>query len=667
MKTNHSFSFFLLLSTFLVGPILGQPECSPFFSDHMVIQRGMPIAIDGRAAPDGHLTAELKSLDATFTAMAQTDATGAFVVRFPELPAGGPYELTIQDADGSVALQDIMIGDIWICSGQSNMAWPLSQVNGGQEAIERSHNPNIRLFTVPRAQANAPSEELIGGPWLRSSPASTPDFSAVGYFFGRELQQRSGVPIGLINSSWGGTRIEPWTHADAFPDAIVQKPLVPKVVPSTPATPSGLSRADEDRLNAFLQTLPKAKTVSPYNALIRSSANPIRPGQIYNAMIHPLTRYPICGAIWYQGESNASQAVAYRSLFPQMIEDWRKRWNQPDFPFLYVQLANFMERMDTPQESNWAALREAQSMTLSLPHTGMAVTIDIGEADDIHPRNKLDVGRRLALHALDQVYSIRTGPVDGPVLVAQIASEDELTLFFENASEGLELREPVAGAFAIADEKGPFHWADVHVDGEAVILGSPEVANPVHVRYAWANNPTSPLTNASGLPASPFRTDDRPLTKPTPAVIQSADFPDVEDGASVLESQDWIPAGNARIAVSGFQAGNPGRGVVDGDPVTRWSAEGLDVQLLADLGASGSCREIGLQFFSGDKRNTIFKIEFSQDGESWEEAFYGASSGQVAGEEIFPVTTESVRFVLLTFYGNSENLWSSVNEIRFIP
>lgn len=656
-----------LLFALLISSAMGQPECSPFFSDHMVIQRGMPIHLDGHAAPDGPVTAELRSLDESFTTTTQTDSTGHFVVAFPELPAGGPYEITITDADGAVTLHDIMIGDLWICSGQSNMAWSLSQADGGAAAIEHSYNPHLRLFTVPPAQSMTPSEDVVGGPWHRSSPDSTPDFSAVGYFFGRELQERSGVPIGLINSSWGGTQIQPWTHADAYPNSDGLDYIVEPTSSSAHPTPTGLAPVDEARLNALLKTLPKAKTVKPYNALIRSSANPTRPGQIYNAMIHPLTRYPIRGVIWYQGESNASRAVEYRRLFPLMIQDWRKRWDQPDLPFLFVQLANYMARMTSPQESDWAALREAQLMTLDLPHTGMAVTIDIGEADDIHPRNKLDVGLRLARHALAQCYQIETGPVDGPFLDTVSTSGDELTLTFSSAPGGLELREPVAGTFAIATEDGPFQWANVRLDEETIVLSAPEVRHPAQVRYAWADNPPSPLYNESGLPASPFRTDDRPLPSAGRRSGPVMNASDASTREELLESQDWTETENARIAVSSFQEGNPIQGAIDGDPLTRWSSEELGALLLADLGDRATCREVALQLFWGDRRQSIFRIETSVDGIEWHEVFYGTSSGQSVGEERFPVSSEPVRYVLMTFYGNSDSLWNSVNEIRFIP
>ena len=435
---------------------------------NMVLQQGRPVRVWGTADPGERVVVRVKNQQKVTTA----GETGAWQVRLGPLDAGGPFEMTIEGKN-RIALRNVMAGEVWVCSGQSNMWWPVEfSANSRQEIAEASY-PKIRLFAVG-LKATADPQRDVQGQWVECNPKTVGGFSAVSYFFGRQLHQALGVPVGLIHSSVGGTPAEAWTSMSA---------LV----------------ADPD----FREILG------------RWSKGPAKPEfftstYLYNGMIAPLTPYGIRGAIWYQGESNADRAYQYRKLFPAMIADWRKAWRQGDFPFLFVQLANFTEvQKDASAPSAWAELREAQLMTLSLPNTAMAVTMDIGDAADIHPKNKQEVGWRLAQAALGTVYG-RKVPYSGPIYESMAAEEGKIRLRFTHAA-GLRtdwLGKPRGFAIAGADQK--FVWAEAKIDGDTVLVSSDKVTSPVAVRYGWANNLVCTLYNGAGLPASPFRTDDWP-------------------------------------------------------------------------------------------------------------------------------------------------------------
>jgi sialate O-acetylesterase len=321
----------------------------------------------------------------------------------------------------------------------------------------------------------------------------------VGYFFGRELHQKLDVPVGLIHTSWGGTAAEVWTSKRTLDATELLKPMVEnytKRMESYEKQMAGLKEAAE-KAKAEGKPAPKAPN------------KPMMPSCLYNGMIANVLPYGIRGAVWYQGESNASRAKEYQTLFPAMIKNWREDWGQGDFPFGFVQLANYMTRREQPADSAWAELREAQTMTLSLPKTGMAVIIDIGDAKDIHPKNKQDVGKRLALWAQSQVYG-KDVVYSGPMYESMKVEDGKVRVSFKHTGGGLEAKGGKLAGFAVAGEDRTFVWADATVDGKTVVVCSEKVAKPVAVRYAWADNPDCNLYNKEGLPASPFRTDDWP-------------------------------------------------------------------------------------------------------------------------------------------------------------
>lgn len=459
-------------------------------SNNMVLQRNKPLHIWGWADKGEKVT--ITFLNGTYKATAA--ANGKWEVSLPARPAGGPYTMTIK-GNNTITLDNILIGEVWIASGQSNMEMPLhgwgSVLNFEQE-IKVANYPEIRLFQINHTTSTALQEDVVSweGGWLPCTSETISTFSAVGYFFAREIYMHEHIPVGVIHTSWGGTVAEAWTSGESL-----------------------------KKMSAF------ADTVKAYESLPAPLApgNPNKPTLLYNAMIHPLLPYPIRGAIWYQGESNAERAYQYRELFPLMIKDWRKHWNTGEFPFYFVQLANFKDKKTAPAASDWAELREAQLRTLSLPNTGMASAIDIGDAKDIHPKNKQEVGRRLSLIARAQVYGEKI-PYSGPVYSSKQIAGSQITLSFKYTDEGLIVRRntpyterekmmhvlPVAqlSGFTIAGADKQFYPAQARISGNHVIVSSDEVKKPVAVRYSWADNPDGNLYNGAGLPASPFRTDD---------------------------------------------------------------------------------------------------------------------------------------------------------------
>jgi sialate O-acetylesterase len=382
----------------------------------------------------------------------------------------------------------------------------------GEEETAAAEFPEIRLFQVPKTAAETPEWDVPGG-WVETTPETARDFSAVGYFFGRRLHREQGVPVGLVHSSWGGTAAEWWTRREVLEGNPALKDIVAR-----------WKKAGEDyeaRLREY-EALQRKRTEAGPDAGGAAGADapdsiepPVppeprtRPGALFNGMIAPLVPYRIRGVIWYQGESNVGRAKEYRELFPAMIRDWRAQWGQGAFPFLFVQLANFGERKADPGPSAWADLRESQLRALSVPNTAMAVIIDIGEGDDIHPKNKHDVGIRLSLAALGTVYD-RDAVYSGPVYDSMEIEGHRIRLHFNHAESGLVARGGELRGFAVAGEDRKFVGADAEIDGETVVVTSDRVPNPVAVRYAWADDPEVSLYNEAGLPASPFRTDEWP-------------------------------------------------------------------------------------------------------------------------------------------------------------
>jgi sialate O-acetylesterase len=391
------------------------------------------------------------------------------------------------------------------------MQWSVRASKDAESEIGRANHPQLRLFSVPRTVAASPLKDTAGS-WSAASPQTIPDFSAVAYFFGREVLTAENVAVGLVHTSWGGTPAEAWTTREtmeAYPAFLSVLKRWDQIAAEYPAAKK---KFDED-MEAWKKAAAEAKAGGaaepPRPRPPTNPESPHNPASLYNGMIAPILPFGIKGAIWYQGESNAGRAYQYRSLFPAMIGDWRQAWGLGDFPFLFVQLANFMAVKPDPGDSAWAELREAQRMALALPRTGMAVTIDIGEANDIHPKNKQDVGRRLALAALaighgrDVVYS-------GPIYSGMLVEGSRCRVFFKHVGGGLVCKGDALAGFAVAGRDRAFAWATATIDGDTVVVASDKVPEPVAVRYAWADNPTCNLYNKADLPASPFRTDSWP-------------------------------------------------------------------------------------------------------------------------------------------------------------
>jgi sialate O-acetylesterase len=539
----------LVISIACVSPAVAELKLPSIISDNMVIQVDREIPIWGWAKPGrrvevslGGSTARASASAAVFDVGATTtaDKSGKWMVKLGKLrPAGMVCKMTIKTGDETKTISNILIGEVWVCSGQSNMQFNVRGARNSKEEIAAAKFPKIRLFTVTR-KATPEKQSNCGGQWLVCSPKTVERFSAVGYFFGRALRKNLKVPVGLINTSWGGTRVEAWTDPAVVKACPQAKELVAwwdkKIATFNPAKSDAVRKKQMDAHRAAIAAETKriaeakkaGKTVKRRRMRApRAPLNPMttqhRPGNLYNGMIAPLVPYAIRGAIWYQGESNSKRAYQYRTLFPLMINNWRKAWGQGDFPFLWVQLANFRKRAGWPEENAWAELREAQSMTLALPNTGEAVTIDIGNGDDIHPKNKQDVGKRLALagrkiaYGQDIVYS-------GPRFASMDIRHGRAVLKFKHVGGGLVARgdgDTLVG-FAIAGADKKFVWADAEIavagtNGDTryeVIVSRRSVPKPVAVRYAWGVNPECNLYNKEGLPASPFRTDDWPgITK----------------------------------------------------------------------------------------------------------------------------------------------------------
>jgi sialate O-acetylesterase len=639
---------------------------APLFTDHMVLQRNLPVPVWGRVAPG----ARVKVAVAGQTVEGTADGQGRWRVDLSPLAAGGPFEMTIACGGDRLVLKNVLVGEVWIGSGQSNMDVSMLGTTGVDTDIPAADFPDLRLFTVPKLSEAGP-QERFGCHWEVCTPTTVRDFSGTLFYFGRELQQRLGVPVGVINSSLGGSMAEPWVsregllsepifkhlvdeadlalndypealrrfrvaltaHQDKYlpkdpgnsgfpqgwadpafdasrwgtmnlpctwqttglnfngvlwfrrevevPAAWVGKDLelcvgicddfdttyfnnevVGKTGPETPESwtfvrtytvPGKLVKAGRNliavrvfdhfggggmtgpapRMQVVAKGVPGAQPIplvgdwrfqvernfglvscppAPWMPL--GPNNPSSPFSLFDSMIAPLAPFAIRGFLWYQGESNAGRGAEYRKLLPTLIRDWRKHWHRDDLPFHIVQLPNFGNPPDEPAPSPWAELREAQLMTLSVPHTGMAVAIDIGEANDIHPHNKRDVGKRLALIALAKQYCqtklVYSGPLFASAKVEGKGKNKGVRLRFDHVSSGLVARDGKLTGFAIAGADKKFVWAEARIDGNTVVVSSPKVAKPVAVRYAWADNPPCSLANREGLPASPFRTDDWP-------------------------------------------------------------------------------------------------------------------------------------------------------------
>lgn len=485
--------FFLLV---LASNLAAEVTLPSLLADHMVVQRGLPVHVWGRAA-------EHESVSVTFRGETQTtaaDELGRWSLYLAPGEAGGPFPMTVKGTN-TIQLNDILVGDVWVASGQSNMEFPMKELATPAAEISGAQYPKIRIFRVEHRPSDYPRSDVEAKTWALCTPENVAESSAVAYYFARDIHQKENVPIGLLETFWGGTPAESWTSLHSLAaDASLMPVFAERSKTLDEQETVVLQLAQEER--EYQESIEEAK----------ASGKPLpgrrwhpdfaawAPAALFNGMIAPLTPFAIRGVIWYQGEANSGdRAPLYAQLFPTMIKDWRRAWNEGDFPFLFVQIANWT----TEPDGRWPEVRDAQRKTLALRNTGMAVTIDIGDAVDIHPKNKLDVGLRLARAARAITYGEKL-EWSGP-LYRQLTREDHaLRVWFDHAAGLVARGGPLVG-FEIAGADGKYVAADAQIDGSSVIVSSATVPEPVSVRYAWAPNPTCNLYNREGLPASPFQ------------------------------------------------------------------------------------------------------------------------------------------------------------------
>ena len=467
------------LAALFAAPVRGEIKLPKLFSDHMVLQRETEANLWGWAAPGE----EVKIALGDSTATAKADDSGKWKAKLKTPAAGGPFELSFKGSN-EITLKDVYVGEVWIASGQSNMEWTVAASANPQEEAANAKYPTIRMIKVQKVPAEKPVDDIPVDPgtkkttptsgWAVCAPDTAPSYSAVGYYFARYLQQELKVPVGIINTSWGGTVCEAWTSQEALA-----------------GVPSLKYMAD------------RKPEVGP------GKQNPNQPTVLYNGMLAPVVPYSIKGAIWYQGESNVGRADEYRTLFPTMIADWRQRFGQGDFPFLFVQLAPYKYDGSTKLAELW----DSQLKTLALSkNTGMCVTTDITNINDIHPKNKQDVGKRLALWALANNYGQKDLVYSGPLYDSHEIEGSKIRIKFKHGAGLMAKDEKPLTHFQIAGEDQKFVEAKAEIDGDTLVVSSETVQKPVAVRFAWSPIAEPNLFNKAGLPASPFRTDDWKLT-----------------------------------------------------------------------------------------------------------------------------------------------------------
>ncbi|MGB0582468.1 MAG: sialate O-acetylesterase [Limisphaerales bacterium] len=510
-------SLAFIVSVFAPVAALAELSVPHFFSDHMVIQREAAVSIWGKAKSGAKVTISFKGETSVVTAndkgrwraklkTGKADAKGA--------------TLKISSSGKTIALKDVLVGEVWLASGQSNMVFTMGRVPAYEELISAANYPLIRFFNAPTVTAIEPQDN-IEGEWSLCSPRTIPNYSAVAFFFARKLHQELGIPIGVIKSAWGGKPVETFTSRKALNTLAGTKKLVDAVVAAEKTyDPARAMVAHEKRTETWKAAVKKWNE-TPTNERKRRPRKPAvpkrpldtegKPGVLFNSMIHPFVGYTIQGAIWYQGEANAKVgAVPYDQTLPLLINDWRSRW-QDDFSFYYVQLANFRDPSTEPGNNDpWPLLQERMRLVLkTTPKTGMAIINDTGEAKDIHPKNKHDVGERLAFWALAKDYG-KEIVYSGPLYRSIKIKENAIDVRFEHAGTGLYSRGGALERFEIAGEDKVWHWAEAKVVGkDTVSVRSRKVRKPIAVRYAWAANPEGAnLINSEGLPASVFRSDD---------------------------------------------------------------------------------------------------------------------------------------------------------------
>lgn len=505
---------FVTLSILSLGSIAcADIVLAPLFTDHAVLQRGKPVPVWGTA--DIGEEVRVTFLDQTKFTIAGNDGRWS-VTLDPLVARSEPATLTVVGKN-TVTLTNIVVGEVWLASGQSNMGWMVRNTFDSDLDVPASANPLLRHIRIQQTVAEAPASNagIDRNTWETASAATTGNFSAVGYYFAREIQAHTGVPVGIINSSWGGTPAEAWTD----PDTLADNPAFAYVASDWAATlaahpersaryAAALATWESERDAARSAGRPFAK---PAPHIPAGPGHRSTPSGLYNSMIHPLVPYALRGTIWYQGENNTRQPERYQELFSAMITGWRTRFEQGDFPFYWAQLSSFgyfpnTNNVAQGDATNWAYLREAQAQTLALPATGQAVTIDIGHHTDVHPRNKRAVGQRLARLALNRDYGVNVQD-SGPTFDQAVIEGATFRVSFTHVGGGLTTPFRELPGFEIAGADRVFHPATASITGATVVVSSPQVTEPVALRYAWRNAPVGGLFNMTGLPAGPFRTD----------------------------------------------------------------------------------------------------------------------------------------------------------------
>ena len=503
-----------------------QLELPAVFSDHMVLQREKPIKVWGWARPESDVSVKLGEREAKAT----TGRDGRWSVALSAMNAGGPFVMTVRSGDKTVEVSDVYVGEVWLCSGQSNMAMQVRSAQDAEKEIAAADYPLIRMFKESSSPATSP-QERGKGTWMVCSPQSVGGFSATAYFFGRELNQSLDVPIGLLNSSVGGTAVEAWTSLEAQADNDAIAPVLEQWKQRVASYDPVKAKDQYERAVAAWEKR-KAQAEEEGKRVPRRPAPPANPASdknhpanLFNGKIMPLIGYGIRGAIWYQGERNANGNLShlYGDQLEAMITDWRTRWGgDEDFPFAWVQLPNYRKLQTQPSEpSGWVTVREQMMQTLDVPNTGMAVTVDVGQANDIHPKNKQAVGKRLARWALANVYGEAAsepeasesggelvGESMGPIFQSAKRQGNKMRIRFRFVNDSPPVPEEGLKGFAVAGADRVFHWAQARVVGNELEVWSDAVMEPTSVRYSWSANPIGNFRNQSGLPASPFRTDD---------------------------------------------------------------------------------------------------------------------------------------------------------------
>lgn len=507
----------------LTGSLRAEVKVPALFSDGMVLQQAQLIRVWGTA--DAGEEVKVTFHDQTHSST--TDPSGKWAITLNPMNADGqPAEMVVAGKN-TITLKNVLVGEVWICSGQSNMQWTVQQAGKAQEEIAAANHPQIRMFNVERSPSMTPQADCKGA-WKEATSANVGQFSAVGYFFGRHLHQALKVPVGLINTSWGGTRVEAWTGREALEERPCATEMLADWKDAVAKWDGAKETAAYEKLKASWQAqvqkieaenarLPTDKK-QPKPAAPRPPEDPTKtphhPSVLFNGMVAPLIPYTIKGAVWYQGESNQRRAFQYQELLPTLINNWRKQWAEP-FSFYIVQLANFGNGKPATQDpgvpDTWAELQEAQTLTAqTLDKCGIAIINDIGEQNDIHPKNKQEVGRRLALWALAKDYGKSGAEYCGPLYLSSVIQGGKVRVQFTHTGSGLKTRdggEPKTFQIAGADQK--WVWAKAKIEGNEVVVWSDAVPQPIGVRYAWASWPEGAnLINAEGLPASCFRTDD---------------------------------------------------------------------------------------------------------------------------------------------------------------